>query len=361
MPHEKRKGGEQERPVRLLRIKLLSRLSALHISGLGRRKLLESQSSMKTFHQSKRETVLVSPSHLCARHDRGGGVCLGDKFAIYSTVELADFWTRQLHSNSGPFSRLLDLGTRVAATIPIITSLNDDRENAIVSLPYCPTRCSPAERKPWFLLNAKRAAYHCIIGGNSDVEALLIVLRRPWCVLELCCCAFKTVDALLDFAKAAQEIDSRGYTAAVLLLTHEKEKRNAPWHTLPYPRPIWGLREGSSSLNRIRDVCSAVFAASMHSYNSFWLGLICSCAIEMDIGFSTLVEKLACGSHSTHIIAPIPREKRQTEDLIVETDSSHTRSQLTRSVSSYAKSDKSSDLEIDLVAMYLQLLHLPAT
>ncbi|KAJ5112812.1 hypothetical protein N7532_000857 [Penicillium argentinense] len=164
-----------------------------------------------------------TPANACARHDRGGGVRLGDAFAIYSIVASAPNWSSiQLGAET-----LADLNTSLSAIqrrLPILTTLQAGSPE-LVSLP-CPSRQHerPEENVPWFLINAAASSQHCLLGQHNALETMLMVLQRPWCVLELCCCDTDTVTAAHAFALIATCIDRAKYQPAVRLLSDRDQR-----------------------------------------------------------------------------------------------------------------------------------------
>lgn len=239
-------------------------------------------------HRQEQATSLLQA---CAIHDRGGGVSLTDDvFAIYSTAVLPSFWQKILQRESDSISPLRQAASTVAATSPIYTAWESLPANGLVSLPCPPAQKDTLVQKPWFLINAAISREHCIIGQGSVVETLLVVLRRPWCVLEICCSSNSvTIAAVLDFALLARMFDPTGYDTAVYLLTHEFRRRTFTGHG------IWVAGESyrsRASVADLRDVCSAVFVPSTRSYNSFWICLICVCAVELALPLSTIVRAM---------------------------------------------------------------------
>lgn len=263
----------------------------------------------------------------CAKSDKGGGVGLNHEvFAIYSTAALPPLWTDILHSSaagntSSTIERLHVLADAISASLPIYTSRNDISHSSpdhgileIHSLNTTTTTTttqppssthpgqSPIHRKkPHFLINAALHTKHCIIGQGSKTETLLVVLRRPWCVLEICLSNIHDIEALgwiRAFALFAQEVDHSGYGTAVFLLGVEIEarrRRRRRRQTLPQGEDdcLWWDRREMNSSGRVYELCNtAVFIPSLSSFNSFWIRLICVCAIELGIGFSCMIYML---------------------------------------------------------------------
>ncbi|KAL1954213.1 hypothetical protein VTO42DRAFT_1493 [Malbranchea cinnamomea] len=260
----------------------------------------------------------------CASFDRGGGVMLGDSFAIYSVAALFNrskstptststfaVWddpalSQELQSAASALARVLPVHTTTATTGSSGPATTLD----LVSLP-CP---SSHKRKrdqiapvvgypPWFLINAAIASKHCVVGSATVVESLLTVFQRPWCVLEVCCCDTQTVAAALEFASVAEKLDSRTYGAARRLLSQELSSTRAAalsaassvWSTLA--RDGWDSRTGVCGIraSRLRDITEMYKALSVNgvrSHSPFWLCLIPVCAVYLGIPASELTKSL---------------------------------------------------------------------
>ncbi|QKX53111.1 uncharacterized protein TRUGW13939_00183 [Talaromyces rugulosus] len=290
---------------------------------------------------------------LCAEKDRGGGVSLACKgvasrtFAIYTTAILPRLWRDIILHERGSdlyVTRLNILAEKVSMLLPIYTAFDDlaDTSNGtrsphLESLPASPiletgqfSRNSLAESKPSFLLNAALHKQHCIIGQGSMTETLLVALRRPWCVLEICVGstqeeygnsgqkAAEFLKDILSFARLAYEKDESGYVMAVFLLEHELDKRHAVKTSHPmistlqrHGRGQFETREASTWNCQFDTTQSsqphrwprtsyayascnkAVFLPSLTSFNAFWIRLICVSAVEAELSFSALVGMLA--------------------------------------------------------------------
>lgn len=224
----------------------------------------------------------ATPAASCAQHDYGGGVRCGDAFAIYSVVASPLDWCHR-ELDTGILAALQRALLAVELRLPILTTLEDGPE--LVSLP-CPSR--QRLDLPWFLLNAATSSTHCVLGEHSPLQTLLVILQRPWCVLELCCCDTSTVAAVYNFTTIAVELDSVIYRPACSLLSYEMIRRAkgpcASFSKLSQqlqwgPRGAWPSAFGIyADLSRSR----------LRSHNSFWMGLICICAISLGIRFSDL-------------------------------------------------------------------------
>ena len=267
---------------------------------------------------------MLTLTQLCAKHDQGGGVGFQNVFAIYSVALPPSIWhthlrTATTHPTSAS-SRLAAAASAAAATIPIYCSLDQippDKRSKLTSLPHSfistgESRSQIRQQKPWFLINAARAGHHCIIGRSSGdlTESLLVILRRPWCVLELCCCDIPTVSSMLAFAVQAREYDSKLYRASVHLLSHEMAKRAEQASSSSLSTRAVTTRNGEMRLaslplrepreRRLSDwnlsgaweLFTVLSPQSMQSYNSFWLRLVCMCAMPLGVTFSDLARAL---------------------------------------------------------------------
>jgi hypothetical protein len=276
--------------------------------------IITNHEHIRTLDGSKHINRLNTSSLLstCAKSDKGGGVGLNHEvFAIYSTAELPPLWTDILHTPaagnvSSIIGRLHALADKISTYLPIYTSWNDiphsssNHEisefhslNITTTTQFPPSnhqRQSLHRKKPHFLLNAALHNKHCIIGQSSKTETLLVVLRRPWCVLEICVSNVHDVEvleAIRAFARVAQEVDESGYGTAVFLLGVEIDARNRR------RRRQMPSRDSRISYGRVYELCNTtVFIPSLRSFNSFWIRLICVCAIELGFSFSCMIHML---------------------------------------------------------------------
>ena len=173
-------------------------------------------------------------SRLCASFDKGGGVALGDAFAIYSIVASSPDWST-ISSKSGFQAELISAASVVGSVIPVLVTPDDVFTVNIVSLPclkhppFNPAReISPHDNLPWFLINASKFSKHQIVGRENIVESLLMILQRPWCVLELCCCDSLAISAIHRFAVIANKLNPKLYNHALVLLHQELKRRTIP-------------------------------------------------------------------------------------------------------------------------------------
>lgn len=284
-------------------------------------------SHMRGSHSSSTTTSkngLSSPLSECAAKDTGGGVSLNYVFAIYSTATLPPIWRDILHAAPSAteihIKSLEALANKISDFLPIHTSWDDIKSSPssykndqIQSLPPTfPTinfsssivTQQITKHKPHFLINAALHERHCIIGQDSRLQTLLVILRRPWCVLEICVSNLHKTDvleAVLAFAKTAQELDCSGYSTAVFLLEYELETRRCYFQavkhrssslkehvTVMIDRSHLRLQKGSSS-RQVYKMCNTVFLPSLKSFNSFWIRLICVSAIETGNSFLCLI------------------------------------------------------------------------
>lgn len=252
-------------------------------------------------------------SQVCASFDNGGGVALGDAFAVYSIVASPPNWTNTV-TQSGVYAELLSAASVVSNVIPVLIKPEDVSVSDIVSLP-CPTGSAFNSAQdirlendlPWFLLNASRFSKYRIIGRKNTLEALLMILQRPWCVLELCCCQSPAISAIHQFATVATKLSSRLYQPALKLLSHEMRERQLDTYSPIQDRDPHSTRPWTPSTEHIvtwleiRTLYSEMSSSRIRSHNSFWLGLISICALYLEISCSDLIRNLVgIESRCTH-------------------------------------------------------------
>ncbi|KAL4991644.1 hypothetical protein BDW68DRAFT_136331 [Aspergillus falconensis] len=244
---------------------------------------------------------------ICAALDHGGGVRFGPQtFAIYSCAPLPPSF-EQIRHNVTLHAQMSKIATRVCKTLPVFVDLQDTDVAELASLPVPVTvpRGQPMppikadtispHPLPWFLINAATFKRHCVVGRNSAVESLLIILQRPWCVLEVCCCVdAQTVGAVREFALLAARVDAKAYDAAVRLLSHEYRMRIKPVLDSTGNFASSGTNgmphAPQCSEKALCDIYTATTLVS--SYNRFWLPLICCCAAYLKLSFSDVVRRI---------------------------------------------------------------------
>lgn len=201
----------------------------------------------------------------------------------------------QLKANVALYTQLTAVASLVCETLPVYVNLKAPA--AVAQLAALPV--PPAARRvsnnatyhiPWFLLPAATLKKHCVVGNGSAVESLLVILQRPWCVLEICCGETQTVAAVSDFARLAAQGDPDSYDAAVRLLSHELRMRILPVVTDISRSSGDPYAASRCSLKALCDIYAAT--ALVQSYNRFWLMLICSCAVHLDVPFSEVVRQI---------------------------------------------------------------------
>lgn len=237
---------------------------------------------------------------ICASYDLGGGVGLGDSFAIHSIAALSSACKLHQDGSKGD-AELAEAASEVTQLLPVWITLEDVALGRFSSLPY-PTQDPakldrthhPLNHPPWFLVNAAASMNHCILGQGSAVESLLMVLRQPWCVLEICCCDIQTVTRVSEFATLAEKIHPGDYTIAIRLLSHELEARIADKSRVSNCDTNW-LDDRSDywmiplpTLVLTRTFYTDLFFHGRQSRNPFWLCLIVICAVSLNLAFSDL-------------------------------------------------------------------------
>ena len=223
---------------------------------------------------------------------------LADSFAIYSVVASPPRWST-IRFDPRIYSELENAASTVAGTLPVLTTLPSNRLPDLGSLER-PSRqhlennatLRPCENLPWFLINAARYSKHCILGQNSVLDSLLIVLQRPWCILELCCCNTPTIVAVQAFVTVAIKFDYVTYSPASRILAHEilqRKQRHCHDFGSVYLRSTPQHRRiSSSSCPDVFLIYKELSWSCLQSHNPFWVGLICTCAVWLGVSFSDL-------------------------------------------------------------------------
>ncbi|KAK6510870.1 hypothetical protein TWF506_009964 [Arthrobotrys conoides] len=243
------------------------------------------------------QSNVSTPAQLCEKYDKGGGTGIQGTFAIYSIRPLPQPW--EAVASPKLASELTQAAAAVAKTISIYFQLSDideeDLHSFSTSSPAPHAAQSQIPRLPWFLVNAAISEKHYIVGRGSLVETLLIILRRPWCILEVCCCEYETVSAALDFAVLARELELKAYAVSVYLLSHELSKRQLnPNEHVPVLPPTPG-RPSQPEVNALQGVYTVLSADGIQSHNPFWLRVICVCGVQLGIAFSDFLRGM-CGT-----------------------------------------------------------------
>ncbi|KAJ5175766.1 uncharacterized protein N7482_001643 [Penicillium canariense] len=254
-----------------------------------------------------------TPAKLCASYDLGGGVRLADSFAIYSIVALPPDWTN-LKIDPETLAELERVALVVANKLPILTTLRDSLVPDLSALPRPPRPRSqnnghthPCDHLPWFLINAARYSQHCVLGHNDCLESLLMVSQRPWCILELCCCETSTVAAVHELVMVATKLDYATYSPALRLLAHEvsqrQDRRRGDLGSCDF---TGALRQGISDTawEDAFIMYKELSKSCLRSHNSFWIGLISTCAVYLGLAFSDLVQVLGDLFNSPLTVTP---------------------------------------------------------
>ncbi|KAL2845224.1 hypothetical protein BJY01DRAFT_183676 [Aspergillus pseudoustus] len=244
--------------------------------------------------------MVILGDTICAALDKGGGVRFGsDTFAIYTRALLPRSFAT-LDQKVPLRDKLIASAELVCQTLPVYVDLDAAAISHLASLPVPLTPHVEFEENqttshpPWFLINAATIEKHCVVGSGSIVQALLVILQRPWCVLEICCTDTKTIASVREFAQLAAQEDSDTYDAAMELLSHEHRMRMAA----PLAPVVADIPDSVSqskplprcSIKALRDMYAA--ATLTASYNRFWLPLICTIAVYLDISFLDVVRRV---------------------------------------------------------------------
>ncbi|KAL4801596.1 hypothetical protein BDV18DRAFT_74278 [Aspergillus unguis] len=245
-------------------------------------------------------TALVTT---CAALDQGGGVRLGQTFAIYSCASLPAR-VAHLSRNDAVHTELKRHASQICKTLPIYVDASDMAVTELAALPAGPRTHgdsspseSPATRLPWFLINAATITAHCIVGRTSPVESLLVVLQRPWCVLEICCADTETIFSVRRFALIAAELCPESYTAAARLLSHELRARLLPVFQYDVGSGHGPDRQSVKHPRCAERALCEVYRSTtlVSSYNRFWIPLIACCAVYLDLSIAEVVGNMKNG------------------------------------------------------------------
>ncbi|KAJ5156352.1 hypothetical protein N7492_009155 [Penicillium capsulatum] len=236
----------------------------------------------------------LTPAQRCSQYDFGGGVTLGDAFAIYSVVAFPPNWN-SINYDPDTQGELTDALSSVTRVLPIYVELPESALGDIRSLatPRQQSTTSPRNHLPMFLMNAARSRKHCVLGHRTAEESLLRILQRPWCVLELCCCQTSIVVAVQNFASAASRIDRDIYDPANQLLSYELARRS---ELRPSDLTMFGhltsqrfqSQASSASWPESRAIYTALSPSRLLSHNPFWIGVLCACAVYLGVSISHL-------------------------------------------------------------------------
>ncbi|KAF3186173.1 hypothetical protein TWF106_005663 [Orbilia oligospora] len=243
------------------------------------------------------QSNVSSPAQLCEKYDKGGGTGIQGTFAIYSIRPLPQPW--ETVASPKLAAQLIQAAAAVAQTISIYFQLSDideeDLHSFSTSSPAPHAAQSQTPRLPWFLVNAAISEEHYIVGRGSIVETLLVILRRPWCILEVCCCEYETVRTMLEFAILAREFEPKAYAASVYLLSHEVSKRQLnPNEHVPV-LPLAPGRPSQPEVNALQGIYTVLSPDGIQSHNPFWLRVICVCGVQLGIAFSDFLRGM-CGT-----------------------------------------------------------------
>lgn len=240
--------------------------------------------------QTRRTNHERTLPEMCAEYDKGGGVRFKENFVIYTTAPLSPSLRSTITGRSS-CPRLTAAAARILNTIPIYYNRHEVLEADLVSL-LRPTN----DQKPWWIMHAAMNKSHCIVGTNNVVETLLLVLRRPWCVLELCGTSLATLESLYAFATLASDINPKEYAAAIALLSHELSKKSGMESREKHGQKV--------SMQAIQSFCADIFTASENSYNGFWMRALCVCALWLDVSFSEMALRLLDQEKSSGALQP---------------------------------------------------------
>ena len=249
---------------------------------------------------------IASLTEQYATKDRGGGVALGNCFMVYTkATSLSPIWYHRT-ANTGYPADLVNAAVAIERSLPV----HDRHGTEHVALTSLPVPSDPpyndVERLPWFFMHASVSKKHGIVGEGCMVQTMLLILHRPWCVLELCCSNSSLLRSVLGFLRLAARDDSKTYGWALSLVEYELSRR-ASCQALPEEE-----RFGKAKLHH---VCAGIFLASVNSFNGLWLRTICTCAIKLDIPVSD-VGRLLSSSVDPSLQMPCIQSPFRTAQLL---------------------------------------------
>jgi hypothetical protein len=232
----------------------------------------------------------------CYKLDQGGGISIKDAFVIHSVAKLPQDWDILLHK---PFVKqiLNNKALAVAAAIPFYSEESNNQNELRSSVKQL--RCIWEDDKksvlmnarPQFLFNCVMIEQRCLVGEEADlVRTLLVVLQRPWCVLEICCCDTVTLHAMLDFAQVAAIFDNKNYALSVILLQHEKRARDWSSHRSYHRSGHRGWRSEKETLQQYAIIIES--STKTVSLNLLWLRILSICGLELNWSYSELLRCL---------------------------------------------------------------------
>ena len=252
---------------------------------------------------------------ICASYDRGGGVGLHDAFVVYTTNQSR---AHPEFLDPRTLKTLTNLAAKVASHVKIYYTLPPNAH--LRTLPHAPAvhhsqlpkkilDSSDRPHTPSFFLNVSSSEEICIAGRRDAVTTLLAVLRRAWCVLEVCGAGAKAVTALLTFVAVAESVDKEGYKGAVASLGYQRdfhiarERESAIIDGLNWSRKVDGFDKKAKD-DRLREICAALFRSSLDSFNGFYMRAIAACAIELGIQWGDMGRMLTVKEEAFEKLTP---------------------------------------------------------
>jgi hypothetical protein len=232
----------------------------------------------------------------CYKLDQGGGISIKDAFVIHSVAKVPQEWDNLLQK---PFVKqtLNYKALVVAAAIPFYSEESKNQNELRSSVKQL--RCIWEEEKksvlmnarPQFLFNCAVIEQRCLVGEEADlVRTLLVVLQRPWCVLEVCCCDTATLQAMLDFVQVAANLDNKSYALSEILLQHEKRTRGLSSHEPSRRSRHRGWKKEKETLRQYTFIIES--STKTVSLNLLWLRIVFICGLELNWSYSELLKSL---------------------------------------------------------------------
>lgn len=232
----------------------------------------------------------------CYKLDQGGGISIKDAFVIHSVAKIPQEWDILVQE---PFVKqvLTKKASAVAASIPFYSGESENKNELLSSVKQLrciwqeETRSVLMNARPQFLFNCAVMEQRCLVGEEADlVRTLLVVLQRPWCVLEMCCCDTATLHTILEFVQAAAKLDHKNYALSVILLLHEKKTRELSSRESYHRSELRGWKKGSETLRQYAFIIES--SSKTVSLNVLWLRILSICGLELGWSYSELLKCL---------------------------------------------------------------------
>lgn len=221
----------------------------------------------------------------CAVIDQGGGVGYKGLFLIFTRQHVSLYVPQPLCYPSA----LIDLSAaadRISNKLRIYLNFDHFRKEDLFSLTCQPNRARDINL-PWFFLNASAQdpRKFGIAGQGTVLDALTSILRRPWCVLELCCTDTEIIKAFVEFLELVCKVQEKEFAAARQILSYEITCRASIQRSV-FAAPLTGSKISNSHVTGIQDLYVVLSAATEQSFKGHWIRAICVCAARFSLSIS---------------------------------------------------------------------------